>query len=175
MAITQPHHWPISSDDEYERQEIFVHVPGNSSYKLVITGTVIRGSFASLMYGAETARQTGMAVGTDRLRVGVSLDGPALHRHSPSLGHCVIGANVLGAACSLRALCLRSCFQRCLMSDDTRVWQEIDRSSAAGRALWSIYGGDPSGRAAGNTFSAFNKAKEATRPPRASAETGLKL
>ncbi|KAK9800867.1 hypothetical protein WJX73_002811 [Symbiochloris irregularis] len=46
-------------------------------------------------------------------------------------------------------------------------WQEIDRSTPAGRALWRIYGGDPSGRAAGNSFSAENRARQAARSPKA--------
>ena len=58
------------------------------------------------------------------------------------------------------------------MSELKDHWREIDRGSAAGRLLWGLYGGDPTGRAAGNSYSASNRARDACKPRKPAVEQG---
>ena len=45
------------------------------------------------------------------------------------------------------------------MEGSEEPWKLLDRSTAAGRALWSIYGGPPLGQDVGNTYSSVNQAR----------------
>lgn len=61
------------------------------------------------------------------------------------------------------------------MAEPPEHWRELDRSTPAGRLLYGLYGGDTSGRNVGNVYSNINRAKEAAKPRRLTAEAGMPL